>query len=62
MGGRKWAHEVNMNVGKFLWWDGDMLWNSVSVAVKICSTDRWDIGGSSGQAVWPYHAKGSGRK
>jgi hypothetical protein len=33
MGGRKWADKVNMNVGKLLWWDGNMLGNNVSVAV-----------------------------
>jgi hypothetical protein len=25
MGGREWAYKINMDVGKFLWWDRDVL-------------------------------------
>jgi hypothetical protein len=35
VGRRKWANEVNMNVGKFLWWDRNVLWDSVSVVMNL---------------------------
>jgi hypothetical protein len=49
VGRRKWAHEINMNVGKFLWWDGDMLGNSVSVAVNFVQLTGGTLAGPVGK-------------
>jgi hypothetical protein len=35
MGRREWAHEVNVDVGKFLRGDRNVLWDSMSMAVNF---------------------------
>jgi hypothetical protein len=35
MGRRKWAYKINMDVGKFLWWDRDVLRDGVSVVMNF---------------------------
>jgi hypothetical protein len=37
MGRRKWAYEVNVNVGKLLWWDWNVLWDGGSVVMNFAA-------------------------
>jgi hypothetical protein len=47
--GRKWAYKVNMDVGKFLWWDRDVLRNGVSVVVNFVELTGGTLAGPVGK-------------
>jgi hypothetical protein len=50
VGGRNWAYYVNINVGAFLLWDRNELWDSVGVVMNFAALTDGTLAGPEAMA------------